>query len=91
MTRDEMVTKAMSFIKWLTKEGLDINCVHSLRTPLDLVVAARLRAHETKDSEGIRILEMIESSLKEMGALTLQDFYDEPATIMNRIYPFMNR
>ena len=91
---EELCEKASTFLKWLLKEGFDVNYVHNLKTPLDLIQSVRRKAEAEKrfgEFDCIQALEKIEQTLLESGARNLQNYFIEPETLMDRIYPFMKR
>ena len=71
-----------------------MNYVHNLKTPLDLIQSVRRKAEAEKrfgEFDCIQALEKIEQTLLESGAKNLQEYFIEPETLMDRIYPFMKR
>ena len=94
ISHDELCERASTFLRWLIKEGFDVNYVHNLRTPLDLLQSAikKAEAEDANDSsESIQAMSKIEQVLLELGAKNLKDYFTDPERLMDRIYPFMKR
>ena len=93
-SNDELCEMSSTFLRWLVKEGFDVNYVHNLRTPLDLLQSAikKAEADDANDRlESIRAMSKIEKVLLELGAKNLKDYFTDPERLMDRIYPFMKR
>lgn len=85
---------AVEIITWLAKEGADINHVHNLTTPMDILNSLVTEAEEHQSGEEhMNQLKNLVSLVKELNGKTVYDLCEEQRDdikgILNVLYPWV--